>query len=213
MDKVKELENAILARAERLAEQYRRQARSGRENVLRDASEKLRLREEREVLVAKALAERAYRRHVQAQEIKLQARLDQLRWNLVTGTREGLMDQVRLLLEDEPRYLDILRQLLQQSVHQLPAHELIVEVNEIDRARLSGSWEDFIAGIDKQVMLGEHTLDCVGGLLIRSLDNRMRVDNTFEGRLHRLERRIYETVQEHLVPPSVEQASVNMSAG
>ena len=68
MDKVSELQEAILARANRLAEQYREQARNGHAEILRDAAEKLRLREEREVLVAKAMAERAYRRQVQSQD-------------------------------------------------------------------------------------------------------------------------------------------------
>ena len=57
MDQVKELETAILKRAHRLASEYRGRAEHSRDNILRDAHERLRLREDREVLLAKAQAE------------------------------------------------------------------------------------------------------------------------------------------------------------
>lgn len=211
MDKVNELQEAILARANRLADQYREQARNGRAEIQREAAEKMRLREEREVLVAKAMAERAYRRQVQSQELKLQARLDQLRWNLVTGIRERLLDQLRTLVQDEERYFPILRGFLQQGASQLDAQQLIVEANAADRGRLSSNWEHVAAlASGKQLMLGEHTLDCVGGLRLRSVDNRMRFDNTFEGRLHRLGTQLNQRVQERLIPATAEEPSVTM---
>jgi V/A-type H+-transporting ATPase subunit E len=214
MDKVNELQEAILARAKRLAEQYREQARSGHAEILRDAAEKLRLREQREVLVAKAMAEKAYRRQVQSRELKLQARLDQLRWNLVTGIRERLLDELRTLVQDEAQYLPILRAFLQQGASQLQPRQLIVEANDTDRDRLSRDWEDYAALVNgKQLLLGEQTLDCIGGLRIRSVDNRIRFDNTFEGRLHRLEARLNKTVQERLIPPSAEETTIVMGTG
>lgn len=214
MDKVNALQEAILARANHLADQYREQARIGRAEIQREAAEKLRLREEREVLVAKAMAERAYRRRVQSQELKLQARLDQLRWNLVIGIRERLLDQLRILAQDEERYLPMLKAFLQQGASQLDAPQLIVEVNAADRRRLSRDWEHFAAQENsKQLVLGEHTLDCVGGLRIRSSDNRKRFDNTFEGRLHRLETQLNQKVQERLIPPSVDDSGNTLSTG
>jgi len=75
MDQITELEAAILQRANRLAAEFRQRAERSRDNILREASDRLRLREEREVLLAKALAERAYRRQVQASELKLRAQM------------------------------------------------------------------------------------------------------------------------------------------
>ena len=43
MDQVKELETAILERAHRLASEYRQRAERSRDNILRDAHERLRL--------------------------------------------------------------------------------------------------------------------------------------------------------------------------
>ncbi|MEA1052924.1 ATPase, partial [Lamprobacter modestohalophilus] len=78
-----QLENAILARAERLAKEYRERAQRSRDSILREAAEKLRLREQREEAIAKTLGDRAYRQQVQAEELKLQSHLDLVRWNLV----------------------------------------------------------------------------------------------------------------------------------
>jgi len=212
-DKVNELEQAILARAEHLAEQYRQQGRTARSDTLREANEKLRLREDREVLVAKALAERAYRRKVQAHELKLQARLDQLRWNLVTGVSQGVEEALRRLVDDKDRYLPMLRAFLAQAAEEAPADELLVEVNERDHAILAADWETFAAEApDKRLVLADNHIACIGGLRVRTADERVRLDNTFEGRMHRLRVVLYQAIQERLLPPTAEDASATMAS-
>jgi len=101
MDQVKALEAAILKRADHLAAEYRQRAERSRDNILRDAHERLRLREDREVLLSKAQADRTYRRMVQANELKLHKEMDHLRWNLVEGVRERLGDLMQSLTNDE----------------------------------------------------------------------------------------------------------------
>ena len=83
MNQVEELERALLARAERLASAYREMTQRSRDTTLREAAERLRLREQREEAIARALGERAFRQQVQASELKMQSQLDRLRWNLV----------------------------------------------------------------------------------------------------------------------------------
>ena len=213
MDKVNELEQAILARANRLADQYREQGRNSRAELLREAASKLRLLEEREVLVAKALAERAYRRRVQSQELKLQARLDQLRWNLVTALGERLEQRLRELVSDEIRYLSILRELLATGAAQMEAEELVVQVNQQDHERLAGAWDDFSGTVPgKRLQLSDRHLSCIGGLLLRTPDNSVRLDNTFEGRMHRLRSDLHQVIQERLLPPSAEDMPTAMGA-
>jgi hypothetical protein len=90
VNQVQELEQAILARAERLATEYRERAQRSRDGILRDASERLRLREQREESIAKALGERTFRQQVQANELKMQSHLDRVRWNLVTDVQQRL---------------------------------------------------------------------------------------------------------------------------
>ena len=97
MDQVTELESAILQRANRLAAEFKQRAERSRDNILREASDRLRLREEREILAAKTQAERSYRQRVQAAEIKHQEELDRLRWDLVRDDNPVIMFEHKLL--------------------------------------------------------------------------------------------------------------------
>ena len=90
-DQVAALEKAILERARSLAGEHLQQASRARERIMEDSAERMRLLEEKEILVAKAKAEREYRRRVQASEIRMQSELDRLRWGLV----QSVLDNVR----------------------------------------------------------------------------------------------------------------------
>jgi len=203
MDQVNELENAILARANRLAGEYRERAEHSREIILRSARERLHLREEREVLVAKARAERAYRRMVQADELNLQKEMDHLRWNLVESVTERLTERMRVFAQQErDQYQALLQALLEKGAQAIERDSLVAEVNRRDLAWLSTIWDDFVEAAcpSKTIMLATEPIDTLGGILIRSDDNRIRVDNTFEGRLDRLESRLHQLIIERLLP-------------
>jgi V/A-type H+-transporting ATPase subunit E len=209
MDQVKELETAILKRAHRLASEYRERAEHSRDNILRDAHERLRLREDREVLLAKAEAERAYRRKVQGNEIKLHREMDHLRWNLVEGVRARLGDLMQSLCDDEGHYLPLLSALLGRAAEEIERQELTAEVNARDLERLRPIWDRFAgeAGPDKQITLSGKPMDTLGGILVRSNDNRIRVDNTFEGRMERLRGRLHQVIIERLLPSGIENGT------
>jgi V/A-type H+-transporting ATPase subunit E len=213
MDQVTELESAILQRANRLAVEFRQRAERSRDNILREASDRLRLREEREVLLAKALAERAYRRQVQANELKLRAQMDQVRWNLAQGIQERLLGRAGELLRDTDRYVPVLGRLLAAALREFPADlELVAELNDADGKRLAPRWSEIVAEVapDRPVTLGREPIRCTGGVVVRTPDNRIRVDNTFEGRLQRLETRIYQTIVERLFPGQVDVQSLTI---
>jgi V/A-type H+-transporting ATPase subunit E len=206
MDQVKALEAAILERAHRLASEYRQRAERSRDNILRDAHQRLRLREEREVLISKAQADRTYRRIVQANELKLQKEMDHLRWNLVEGVRERLGDLMQSLSNDEARYLPLMSALLGRGAGEIERQELTAEVNARDQERLRPVWEQFSrkAAPDKQIVLSSSPINTLGGVLVRSNDNRIRVDNTFEGRMERLRGSLQQTIIERLLPGGIE---------
>lgn len=201
-DQVTELESAILQRAKRLAAEFRERAEHSRDKILRDAHERLHLQEEREVLLAKARAERAYRRKVQANELRFQKEMDHLRWDLVEGILEQLTDKIRDLTEDEERYLPVLSALLAAGVKALDQPHLIAEVNAHDLELLSPIWERFAteAVPGRQITLGTTAIETLGGVLIRSKDNRLRLDNTFEGRRERLASQLHQVIIQRLLP-------------
>ncbi|MEJ2327357.1 MAG: V-type ATP synthase subunit E family protein [Chromatiaceae bacterium] len=210
MNQVQELEQAILARAERLAAEYRDRAQRSRDNILRAASDRLRLREEREEAITKALGERTFRQQVQANELKLQSDLDRVRWNLVTDVERRLGQRMDAFRRDEPGYLDLLSAYLAQAAGEIESDDLVAEVNRQDLSRLRHGWEEIAARAapGKSLQLSAEPIETVGGVLVRSADNRIRVDNTFEGRLERLSQRVRQVILERLLPMGLESGNL-----
>jgi V/A-type H+-transporting ATPase subunit E len=206
MNQVQELEAAILARAERLATEYRERASRSRDRILKEAADQLHLREEREVLIAKSLAERSFRRKVQSSELKLHAHMDHLRWNLVRGVEQRLEERMRAFVQQEEAYFAVLQGYLAQGARLIERDELMAEVSAHDHQRLKDDWEPFARAAvpDKTITLAAKPLDTLGGVLIRSTDHRVRLDNTFEGRQERLRPRLHQIIVERLIPATVD---------
>jgi V/A-type H+-transporting ATPase subunit E len=143
---------------------------------------------------------------VQANELRLDAQMDRLRWELVQCVRDRMADRFRELMADRERYLELLRQFLAQGAAAIPESPLVVELNRHDHEALEETWAEFArqAVADREVELGPECPECIGGLLVRTPDNRRRVDNTFDGRMQRLENRILQTIVERLLPQTPE---------
>jgi V/A-type H+/Na+-transporting ATPase subunit E len=203
VNQVEALEKAILERAQMMADECAHRADAGRKNILREASERLHLREEKETLLAKSQADRAYLRKVQADELKLRSKMDHMRWNLVQVVIERLPEHMRALRQDEAKYDALLQALLKQAAEQIAQDELEIAVNEDDLRRLKPRWEELTAKLapGKRFVLLEQSIDTIGGCLVTSPDKRVQIDHTFEGRLSRLERKIHQALVERLLPP------------
>ena len=193
------LEQALLDRANKLAGEYLVRAERAHQHVLEDAQEKLHLREQRETLAAQAAAERSYRRKIQANELQLRGKLDELRWQLIQSVLNVLPEQLAKLA-DKDDYLSLLQQYLKRATDSIEHEQLVAEVNARDLARLQPKWQEFVtqAGVAKQVKLSTAPRQCIGGILLRTEDNRIRVDNTFDGRMERLAESLQQVITERL---------------
>jgi len=196
---INNLQQALLDRANKLAEEYLARAKRAHQHVLEDAQEKLHLREQRETLAAQAAAERHYRRRIQANELQLRSKLDELRWQLIQSVLKDLPEQLGKLADQES-YLPLLQQFMKQAASSIEGEQLVAEVNANDLARLQPQWQDFFAqaGIGKQVRLATTPRQCIGGILVRTEDNRIRVDNTFDGRIERFAESLQQVITERL---------------
>jgi V/A-type H+-transporting ATPase subunit E len=202
VNQVQELEQAILARAERLAAEYRERANRSRDSILREASERLRLREAREEAIAKALAERTFRQRVQASEIKMQSHLDLMRWNLVQDVEQRLGDRMRGFMHDESAYTTWLQALIIAAASQIERDAVLVSANSRDHQRLFARWDGIVGQLPRgqKANLSETPIETLGGVLVTSADGAIRVNNTFEGRLERLRPRVQQVILERLLP-------------
>ncbi len=210
MTQADQLENAILARAERLAKEYRERAQRSRDTILREAAEKLRLREQREEAIAKTLGDRAYRQQVQAEELKLQSHLDLVRWNLVRDVEGRLGEQMRAYCEDRSAYLKVLTGLIEAALGEIEHKELEVRANSADLKLLKSHWTEVQGSLPSraEVKLSDEPIEVLGGVMVESSDGRIRVDNTVEGRLERLRAQLQQVILERLVPSGFETGSI-----
>jgi V/A-type H+-transporting ATPase subunit E len=209
VNQVQELERAIMARAQQLADQFAEQAQRTRDAVLRDAAERVRQREQREETIARAMGDRHYRQRVQAAELKLQSNLDRVRWNLVRGVESRLEERIRALREDAVAYAEYLRGLLREGAAQFAAGDLLVRADQADHVLVESLLGELEAGpAGSRITLDPAPVQTVTGLLLLSAGGRVRVDQTFEGRLARLRPQLQQVILERLFPASAEPGNL-----
>jgi V/A-type H+-transporting ATPase subunit E len=197
---VRNLEQALLARARELVREHLEKAASERERILAEVAQRLRLREEREILAAKADAERAFRRRVQAAEIRMQGELDRLRWTLVQTVLGSVRAELARVADDEHLYLPVLAGYLRSAAECLDGSALVADLNMRDRERFASRWDALAAEAvpKKHLSLSPTAITASGGVIVRTPNNQVRVDNTFEGRIDRLEETVHAAILERL---------------
>ncbi len=201
-DDVAGLEAALAERAKRLAEEHLANGHQARERILAETRQRLRIEEEREVLAAKAQAERTYRQRVQAEELDLRADLDRLRWELADAALARLTPRLEELAADETRYLPLLHAYLSEAAQAMERDELVAHLNARDLERMKKDWERHAeeAALGRKLHLAPEPMECIGGVLVASRDGNIRFDNTFEGRMERLGEALQGSVAERLMP-------------
>ena len=179
---VEQLENAIHTRDTTLADNHLQAAHEQRDKILAESAKRIQQSEKRETEIAKASAEQAYHRRVQASEIKMQADLDQLRWHLVQSVLTDLQDHFKQLSSQE--IISLFKQYLKHAASLFDSEPLVAIVNEHDHKILASQWDNIVKDI-VPCTLSKMTGHFTGGVLVRNQADRIRVDNTFDGLIER----------------------------
>lgn len=197
---VSQLEQALIRQAESLAREHLKNAEAARTRIRAEFDERIKLKEDREVLAAKAEAERKVRRRTQAAETRLAADLDRLRWALTESALAQMRERLRDLVKDAPRYQAALTELLRAAVAELPAGDLVAELNAADYAHLTEQWPRLAADVapGRQLTLALLERPSEGGVRVRLADNRAQINQTFEARQERLADDLARVVMERL---------------
>ena len=196
--KVEDLEKSLLQRADDLADEYLQRAKRSHDHFIEDENERLHLREEREVMAAKMLAERTYRSRVQSSELQAKKRLDQLRWQLIKNVISKVKEEIGTIVKDQAQYQQLLLKYIAFSITLIDTKDVIVEFNQADYQGMSNQWPDFLEVIDsdKNIQLSKCFHNMSGGIIVYNQYRTIRVDNTFEGRIERLSETIQQLVAE-----------------
>jgi V/A-type H+-transporting ATPase subunit E len=197
---VAQLEKALLSQAESLAREELRNVVVACSRIRSEAAARLKLLEERETQAAKSDAERLLRRRMQSEETRLSGELDRLRWTLSETILSQVKEALGALTQDTEHYLPVLSGFLAEAARELPPGPLVAEVNGADLDRLRPLWPEWLRSTvpDRKVELAAHDLPSVGGMRIRTADNRVRLDQTFEARLTRLKDDLARSAMEQL---------------
>ncbi len=199
----KALENAIIQRAQALADEQHEQGRRQAERMRNDFSARMQVREERELLAAKSAADREYHRRVQARELQMQAELDRQRWSLVQGVVQKLMDNLQQLRENHGNYQTILQQDLCKAAQAIGQPVLMVQVIQADYDWLKQQWDELAkaaAPVTCQLKVMPAKKQCSGGLLCYSEDKRICIDFTFEGKVELMRDELQQAILARLLP-------------
>jgi len=197
--KVEDLEKSLMQRADDLAKEYLQRAQRSHDHFISDENERLHLREEKEVMAAKMQAESLYRSQVQSSELKVQKKLDQLRWKLIKQVIEQVKEQSLQLSKDKEKYRQLLIDFIRHSVDLIDDNNLIIELNKQDYQFFIPQWSKILEQVDstKNITYSKQFHHMSGGIMIYDQSRSIRIDNTFEGRLERLADNIHQLVAEH----------------
>ena len=197
------LEGLLHAQAMGLAQKHLEKGQQASEQITRDVKARLRQLAAGEELRFRIEAEQLCRQVMQASRLRADAELDRLRWTLTQGVLAEVRARLAKLVEDPEGYRKVLRRYLAEAASALPEGTLVAELRPEDVERLRTSWDSLVeqAAPGRRVMLTPLTDHVSGGMRVRNEDSSVRIDNTFEGRMARMENEVLAAIMDTLLPP------------
>lgn len=90
------------------------------------------------------------------------------------------IEKLNLLVRNED-YTKLVTQLLDESVKALGTSDVIVECNSKDKSVIQSILSKFSGAT-----LSSNTINCIGGIIVKSKDGSMSFDNTIDAKIERL---------------------------
>ncbi|ACS32645.1 V-type ATP synthase subunit E [Thermococcus gammatolerans] len=166
--------------AEKLKEEARKRAQSQAEWILRKAKTQAEIEKQR--IIANAKLE-VRRKKLAVQE------------ELIGEVLSAMREKLAALPDDE--YFEALVSLTKEAIEELGTKKIVLRSNERTLKLIDSRMEEFSEKVGVEVSLGE-PIECIGGVLVESPDGTVRVDNTFDARIERLESELRATVAKAL---------------
>lgn len=197
---VGQLEQALRQQAESLVREQLQNAEASCARLRAESEARLQLRQEREILAARAEAGQIERRRLQAAEIHLAAELDRLRWALVEAVLAGVRQALRQTTQDPQRYREILLAMLHAAAARLPAGALVVAAEPVGQALLAAGWEQTLASVapGRRARLEVSAAPGLGGIRVCLADGSACLDQTFAARQERLADEMFAVILQRL---------------
>lgn len=194
------LEGLLYAQAMSLADQHLEKGRQASEQIRQESQARLAKLEEGEDQRYQLEAEQLCRQLLQAAKLRLATELDRLRWALAQGVLAEARARLDKLSENPQRYHPVLEAYLAEAARSLPEGDLVAELNPRDLEGVRPLWQQMAARAapGRKVELAALSEEDGGGMRVRTQDGNLRVDNSFEGRLARMQDEVLGAIMEEL---------------
>lgn len=190
MDGAKLIIEEINREAEQKIKYLLDEAREQAEKIRQEAEERGKVRAEWILRKAETQAEIEKQRIVASARLEARKKKLETQEKLINEVFQGLKDRLASLPDEE--YLETVKALLLESLKELDVDSVVLRSNERTLGLIKENSRSIKAYITKnlgrkvEIELGE-PIQTMGGILVESADGRVRVDNTFEARIERLE--------------------------
>lgn len=190
------LEGLLLAEAMELARQHQEAGQQASEKILLEATAKHQSLLDGEEERFQLQAQQHCRQLLQSASLKLNAEQDRLRWALAQDALSIVRTQLQTVTADSARYRTVLGHFLKEAAQAIPDGTLVAEMRPHDIENLRDDWAGFVHEFapGRSVVLSPLKDLASGGMLVRNEDSTLRVNNTFEGRMARMENALLDRI-------------------
>jgi V/A-type H+-transporting ATPase subunit E len=200
------LEGLLQAQAMDLAQRHLERGRQVSEQILAKTRAKLHQLEEGEERRFQLEAEHLCRQILQSARLRRDAELDRLRWTLAQDVLGAVSQRLKDFIDQPEGYRAVLAGYLAEAAQHIPDRSLLVELVPRDIELLRPHWDAWVnqAASGREVRLAALSDPVSGGMRVSNEDGTQRVDNTFEGRLARMEEEILGAIMDALFSPRID---------
>ena len=194
------LEGLLEAQAMGLAEQHLESGQRAVAQIRQEMEARLQHMQDGEEQRFQHEAEQRCRQLLQGARLRLDADTDRLRWALAQDVLSEMRARLDKLPDDSRRYRAALSHYLAEAAVAIPENDLVAELLPRDIEALRSGWDVLVAQAapGRQVTLISLQGFATGGMRVTNLAGSVRLDNTFEGRLARMENTLLTAIMETL---------------
>jgi V/A-type H+/Na+-transporting ATPase subunit E len=207
-DGVRKIIEEIEEKSEAKASEYLSEARKKAEEIVDVANQESSDKICEVVAKAEHEAKRNSQRILAEARIKARREITIVREELISLAFRKALDHLKTLTKEgvfkDISYKEVICKLLKESIMSCGSESIEVIVNENDTDLILSEIEKLSLEIEKEMgskplmKLSDETISVIGGVVLRSSDRKISVDNTFEARLERFKDKIRTEVAKEL---------------
>lgn len=183
---------AVSEEARKESERILAEAEADAERIIAEARDRASSALEAKMRIRRSEAYAEARRMVDSAELESRKRIMSFREEVIRETFQTLEQRLREFKKEE-NYIHFLLSSIEEGVTHLSGSEFVVELNDEDRKLLEGEVNHLASRLAVKMDVKSST-SLMGGVRVFTADRRLLFDNSFSGRLKRMEEDIRQEI-------------------